>query len=153
MRLWGLTKIIKRFWSFQRSSVFQYTVQDDLQNRFLDLGVLKAPLGPDDVLDVIVSIIPKKNCYLVCLKHHSVYVHIEQCLVSLTSCNTQKDCKPIQQRFKPYCFKALRLFIYLRTTYVSHGMEYLGRAGLKLKTPFKNLYTKDNFPDGISSQF
>ena len=29
-------------------------------------------------------------------------------------------------------------------------MEYLGRAGLKLKTPFKNLNTKGNSPNGIS---
>ena len=29
-------------------------------------------------------------------------------------------------------------------------MEYLGRAGLKLKTPFKNLCTKGNSPNGIS---
>ena len=29
-------------------------------------------------------------------------------------------------------------------------MEYLGRAGLELKTPFKNLHTKGNYPNGIS---
>ena len=29
-------------------------------------------------------------------------------------------------------------------------MEYLGRAGLKLETAFKNLRTKGNSPNGIS---
>ena len=29
-------------------------------------------------------------------------------------------------------------------------MEYLGRAGIKLKTPFKNLHAKGNSPNGIS---
>ena len=48
--------------------------------------------------------------------------------------------------FKSLCFKDLRLFIYLRTTVV----EYLGRADLKLETPFKNLRTKGNSPNGIS---
>ena len=55
MHLWGLTKLIKRFWSFRMSLVFfQYTVQNDLQHKFPDLGILKAPLVPDDVLDMIV---------------------------------------------------------------------------------------------------
>ena len=52
--------------------------------------------------------------------------------------------------FKSHWFKALKLFIYLRTSYTSNVVEYLGRAGLKLKTPFKSLYTKDNSPNGIS---
>ena len=40
--------------------------------------------------------------------------------------------------------------MYLRTTDTSHVVEYLGRAGLKLKTPFKNLHTKSNSSNGIS---
>ena len=71
MRLWGLTKLIKRFWSFRRSLVFQYTVQDDLPHRFPDLGILKAPLVPNDVLDVIVSIIPEQKL-LPCLPRTSL---------------------------------------------------------------------------------
>ena len=43
-----------------------------------------------------------------------------------------------------------RLFIYLRTTDTCHVVEYLGRAGLKLKTTFKNLHTDGNSPNGIS---
>ena len=40
-------------------------------NRFLDLGILKAPFGPDDVLDVIVSIIPEQKL-LPCLPRTSL---------------------------------------------------------------------------------
>ena len=40
--------------------------------------------------------------------------------------------------------------MYLKTTSTSHVVEYLGRAGLKLKTPFKNLNTKGNYPNCIS---
>ena len=49
-----------------------------------------------------------------------------------------------------FVFKALRLFIYLRTNDASRVVEYLGRTSLKLKTPFKNLQTKGNSPNGIS---
>ena len=55
-----------------------------------------------------------------------------------------------ERLFKSHYFKALRLFIYLRTTDTSHVVEYFGRAGLKLKTPFKNLHTKGNSPNGMS---
>ena len=55
-----------------------------------------------------------------------------------------------ERLFKSYWFKASRLFIYLRTTDTSHVVEYLGRSSLKLKTPFKNLHTKGNSPNGLS---
>ena len=32
----------------------------------------------------------------------------------------------------------------------SYVVEYLGRAGLKLKTPFKNPHAKGSSPNGIS---
>ena len=54
-----------------------------------------------------------------------------------------------ERLFKSHCFKALRLFIYLRTADISYVVEYLGRAGLELRTPFKNLHTKGNCPNGI----
>ena len=75
LRLWGLTNFIKRFCTFGKSFVFQYIVQDDLQHRFPDMGILKGPLVPDDILDVIVLII-------------------------LTNCNTQMDCKKIRNAFQ-----------------------------------------------------
>ena len=67
MRLSGLTELIKRFWPFRWS----YTVQDHLQHKFPDLSILKAPLVPDDVLEVIVSIIPEQKL-LPCLPRTSL---------------------------------------------------------------------------------
>ena len=55
-----------------------------------------------------------------------------------------------ERLFKLHCFKASRLFIiYLRETDTSHVVEYLGKAGHKLKTHFKNLHTKGNSSNGI----
>ena len=59
------------------------------------------------------------------------------------------DFNKVEGLFESHCFKASRL-LDLRTTDTSHVVEYLGRAGLKLKTPFKNLHTKGNSPNGIS---
>ena len=50
-----------------------------------------------------------------------------------------------------HLLKACRLCIYIRTTDTSHVVEYLGRAGLKLKISFKTYpYTNCNSPNGIS---
>ena len=67
MRLSGLTELIKRFWPFRWS----YTVQDHVQHKFPALSILKAPLVPDDFLEVTVSIIPEQKL-LPCLPRTSL---------------------------------------------------------------------------------
>ena len=139
------------FESFRRSLVFSIYCSRWLTTEISWSGYLKSTIGSRwcpvrdcfnnsgtkvvtlSASNIIKSMFKKSNVWSLC----RVIIH-------------RRIARKYKTLFKSHCFKALRLFIYLRATDTSHVVEYLGRAGLKLKTPFKNLHNKSNSPSGIS---
>ena len=129
MRLWGLTKLIKRFWSFRRSLVFSIYCWRWLTTQISWSGYLKSTIGS--------WWCPGRDCFnnsgtrIVTLSASNIIKSVfilEQCLVSLTH---RRIASRYNRFFKSHCFKALSLLLYFKTTDTSHVVEYLGRAGLK----------------------
>ena len=149
MRLWGLTKLFKRFWSFWRSLICSIYCSRWLRTQIS--GYLKITIGS--------RWCPGRDCFDNC-GTKIVTLSASNFIKSLFIQNNVWSLWPVvihrriarryERLFNSHCFKALRLFIYLRISDTSHVVEYFGRAGLKLKTPFKNLHTKGNSPNGMS---
>ena len=151
MRLWDLTKLIKRFWSFRRFLVFSIYCSRWLSTQISWSGCVKMIIGS--------RWCPGRDCF-----NNSgtkiVILSASNFIKSMFLWNNVWSLWPVvihrriarryERIFKSHFFKALIFFIYLRTTNTSHEVEYFGRAGYKLKTLFKNLHNKANSPNGMS---
>ena len=151
MRLWGLAKLIKMLWSFQKSLVFLIYWSRWLTTQIFLSGYLKNTIGS--------RLCPIRDCFnnsgirsvtssaSNIIKTMFIYSNVWSLWPVVIG---RRIARRNKRYFKLHCFKGSRLFIYLRTSDISHVVEYLGRADLKLKTTFKNLQTKSNFPNGVS---
>ena len=147
IRLWGLTKLIKRFWSFQRPLVFSIYCSRWLTAQISWSGYLKSTSGSRWCsLDLIVSN-PEQKIVTLCALNTIKFMFILNKIWSLWQVVIHRRVARWYGRiFKSHCFKAWRLFICLRTTDTSHIVEYLGRTGCKLKNPKKStIFYKSTF--------
>ena len=148
LRLWCWTKFIKRFRSFRRSLGFSVYCSIWLTTQISWSGYLKSTIGfrwclardcfNNSGMKRITLSASKiiKFIFNNVWSHRPVIIH-----------------RRISRLFKLHYLKAWRSFMYLRRTDIFHGVECLGITGLKLKTTFKNLHTKDNFPNNTYSKF
>ena len=122
IHVWGLTKLIKRFWSFRKSLVFSVYCSRWLTTQISWSGYLKSTIGS--------RWCPGRDCFnnsgtkIVTLSASNIIksMFIWNNVWSLWPAVIHRRIGSRYNRLlKSHCFKALKLLIYLRTTDTSHS--------------------------------